>query len=536
MRALLFGYFPASERDGQGLPGGLVFTCLSHDIIAHETTHALLDGMHPFFNEPSNPDVWAFHEAFADIMALFQHFTYPEVLRHQIANTRGDLETDNLLAQLAHQFGQATGKRAALRNALGEWDDQSQTFKRHKPNPTLLRTKTDPHGRGSVLVAAVFDAFLDLYNDRIADLRRIATGGSGVLPAGSIHPDLVNRLANEAAVVAEEVLRACIRAMDCVPPVDVTFGEFLRALITADYDLFAGERRKNRIAFIDAFRAWGIYPTNVPTLSEESLRWRPTGDGDPLRCLQPKEGFSDEEGAILRRLLDALEKWHPRLEEARDGDTGSDDAQNDVVGARGEVFQRILRAQQGLHGLLQRLQLLERQRAADEGRPERPLIPGIDLYRRFSIGNLRPARRVGPQGEFRSEMVVEVVQTRVERGGRKGALPLRGGATLVVDLLRWDVRYVIYKRLYDPAPGDPHRLSRRAKERRAASDAARQLARAQDEEAAAGLSLALNLDTGDRKEWLAMTYRCEEELEERRRRREREEPFALLHGVAELDE
>ena len=46
-KALLFGYFPATEADpGQQYPGGMVFTCLSHDIVAHETTHALLDGMH----------------------------------------------------------------------------------------------------------------------------------------------------------------------------------------------------------------------------------------------------------------------------------------------------------------------------------------------------------------------------------------------------------------------------------------------------------------------------------------------------------
>src|SRR6185503_436236 len=33
-RALLFGYFPASdEQPDRYLPGGLVFTCLSHDII-----------------------------------------------------------------------------------------------------------------------------------------------------------------------------------------------------------------------------------------------------------------------------------------------------------------------------------------------------------------------------------------------------------------------------------------------------------------------------------------------------------------------
>jgi len=87
-KAPLFGYFPASITDpGENLPGGMVFTCLSHDVVAHETTHALLDGLHPRFIEPTNWDIWALHEAFADIVALFQHFTYPEVLRHQIART-----------------------------------------------------------------------------------------------------------------------------------------------------------------------------------------------------------------------------------------------------------------------------------------------------------------------------------------------------------------------------------------------------------------------------------------------------------------
>ena len=53
-------------------------------------THAVLDGMHVYFTEPTNPDVYAFHEAFADIVALLQHFTYPEMLRDQIGPTRGN--------------------------------------------------------------------------------------------------------------------------------------------------------------------------------------------------------------------------------------------------------------------------------------------------------------------------------------------------------------------------------------------------------------------------------------------------------------
>jgi hypothetical protein len=53
--------------------------------------------------------VLAFHEAFADIVAIFQHFTMPEALHQQIRHTRGELsQQDSPLAKLAIQFGQAT--------------------------------------------------------------------------------------------------------------------------------------------------------------------------------------------------------------------------------------------------------------------------------------------------------------------------------------------------------------------------------------------------------------------------------------------
>ena len=99
-----------SRRPGDHWPGTRVYSCLSHDIVAHETTHAILDGMYRRFNEPTNNDVLALHEGFADIVALMQHFTMPELLAHEIAQTRGDLAAESILGSLAVQFGQATGR------------------------------------------------------------------------------------------------------------------------------------------------------------------------------------------------------------------------------------------------------------------------------------------------------------------------------------------------------------------------------------------------------------------------------------------
>ncbi|HEU5132893.1 MAG TPA: hypothetical protein VFT26_12345, partial [Pyrinomonadaceae bacterium] len=270
---LLFGYFEASAADpGDHVPGSKVYACLSHDIVAHETTHAILDGMHRRFNEPTNDDVLALHEAFADIVALMQHFTIPEILETEIGRTRGNLRTESILGSLALQFGRATGKRGALRDAIGRFNDAGQWIPL-KPDPANYQKVKEAHARGAILVAAVFDAFTAIYETRIADLLRIYTGGTGVLPDGAIHPDLVRRLANEASKSAGHVLNMCIRALDYLPPVDVTFGEYLRGIITADADLVQDDRYNYRVAFVEAFRKRGIYPRDLDTLSVDTLRW-----------------------------------------------------------------------------------------------------------------------------------------------------------------------------------------------------------------------------------------------------------------------
>jgi hypothetical protein len=274
--ALLFGYFNATTTDPRDeLPGGLVFSCLSHDIVAHEMTHAILDGMHRRMLDASNVDMVAFHEAFADIVAIFQHFTLPGLLLDQIQRTRGNLQANSLLAQLAAQFARSTGQGDALRNALGDFDKEGR---RAPADPSEIGRTFEPHARGAILVAAVFDAFVRMYENRVVDLRRIATGGTGVLPAGEIHPDLAHRFAEEAVRLSQRVLNMCIRAIDYLPPVDVTFGDFLRAIVTADADFYPDDPRRYRIAFIEAFRERGIYPLDVRALAEDALRWKPVDE------------------------------------------------------------------------------------------------------------------------------------------------------------------------------------------------------------------------------------------------------------------
>jgi hypothetical protein len=215
-----FGYFEALDTSPS--PGTIVFTALSQDVIAHELTHAILMGMNIAFNPGKNPDITAFHEAFADLVPLFQHFWLSDVLRQQIAAVHGDLREPSALGAVAPQFGQAIGRPDGIRNAFGKTDDTGHWLPR-QPDPKAYRQITEPHDRGDILVGAVFDAFNKIYESRVADLRRIATRGSGILPKGTLHPDLVDRLTREASRAAEHVLEMCIRALDYMPPVEITF-------------------------------------------------------------------------------------------------------------------------------------------------------------------------------------------------------------------------------------------------------------------------------------------------------------------------
>ena len=412
--ALLFGYFTASGPQlGAGAPGGRVFCALSHDIVAHETTHALLDGLHRRYQEATNPDVLSFHEAFADIVALFQHFTIPEALFDQIRRARGDLESELLLGQLAVQFGQATtGGYAALRDAIGARDAAGKWVLRKPSRDDYLATD-EPHGRGAVLVSAVFFAFVKLYRQRAGEFVRLATGGTGVLPEGEISHALAERLSVEASKLAAQILTMCVRALDYCPPVDITFGDFLRALVTADRDLVPDDPRGYRVALIAAFRDRGIYPSGVPSLSVDSAVW----EAPPAVAQTSVAALLD--GLDASWSLDTDRKTAWRLSDSDAFKVHQwivDPAQSDFYTALG--FEPAARS-------------VVISRLAGDLRP-------------VEVHSVRPANRIGPDGQHRASLIIELTQTfRAAPDQRR----YRGGCTLILDARAARPEYIVRKRL-----------------------------------------------------------------------------------------
>jgi hypothetical protein len=420
VKAVLFGYFSASESDaGSNLRGQTIFTCLSHDIIAHEVTHAVLDGMRTHFSEPTSQDTPAFHEAFADIVALFQHFTIKDALIDTIRRTGGffyrsqltpdaapagrpqiaaELTPDNPLVALGQQFGEAMGMRASLRSALGT-----------APNSKDIELVTEPHLRGAILVAAVFDAYFTLYVKRTRDLLQIARSGGAPDAAGDLHPDLVNRLCKEAIKAANHILNICIRAIDCCPPIDIQFGEYLRAIITADSDLVPDDPWDYRGEIIKAFRLRGIIPEDVISYSEESLRWcGPVETGFPLPPCKGLEFDHVEERDEDARAMNALRAkrnartlWHYAMGHAKSLALDPDPKNKDP-----------------------------NKRAP------------IQVY------SYHPIYRIGPDGRLVIEFVVEFLQQRLERvdpdDPDSRLFKFRGGSTVIFDRAG-NVRYVVRK-------------------------------------------------------------------------------------------
>lgn len=440
-KALLFGYFPTRGGGPGQAPGGLVFTCLSYDVVAHETTHALLDGLHPSFNEATNPDVHALHEGFADVVALFQRFAHPEILEHQIARTRGSLEQQNLLGELAQQFGQALGMRGALRSALGEVKDGR--WQMHSPDPARLAAAVEPHERGGILLAAVFSAFLAIYKSRSADLFRIATGGTGVLAAGAIHPDLVRRLAKEAAAAADAVLTMCIRGLDYCPPVDVDFGTYLRGVITADAEVWPQEKYNYRVAFAEAFRQWGIYPDGVRGMAESELRYPQLDDvGAAVGASHPAYNQEATKEVFEQLRLD----WGLTADREQVWKTMNENARVVHGWLMGESMRKHLPA----FGL-----------TVDRDAP-RSVYRGRNGLPTMEVHSVRVARRRGFRDTVVTDLVVEVRQRRhgyfdpdmqkaVDEGKVKPKeggqdFRFRRGCTLIIDPVRRQVRYAIRTR------------------------------------------------------------------------------------------
>lgn len=152
----------------------MVYTADSHDIVAHEVGHAILDAYRPDLYSAASLEVWAFHEAFGDFIAMMAMLQHDEVIEMFLRQTEGDLRKPNIVAHLVEEFGGAVydvtkgkGNRSDLwlRNAIN-------TFRYVNPG-TLPKEASDDklaaecHSFGRIFIGAFYDIFESMYRHAI---------------------------------------------------------------------------------------------------------------------------------------------------------------------------------------------------------------------------------------------------------------------------------------------------------------------------------------------------------------------------------
>lgn len=387
--SLMFGYFRGRKNT--------IFSCLAHDVIAHETSHAVIDGLRSWFTDPSSKDQGAFHEGFSDVVALLEVFSVPVVVRALLERSWGEkakadptgealdakspdkqhLEKEGATFEklvTTHLFGLAEEMGKELASTRGNALRRSVVL---KPFTEWLDDATwdEPHRRGEIISAAMLRAFARVWSERIERLQQV----NGEYDIWAV--------AVEGAEAAATMVTTAIRAIDYTPPIHLTFKDYLSALLTADYELRPHiDRYGLREHLKRSFAEFGIQP--APDAMRDEGRWAPE---------RAVRGGTEERFDYSRSRFESMQ---------RDPD---------------EVF-----------------------RFAFENRSELGLID--DAY--TQVSSIRPALRIAPEdGVVLRETVVEVIQ-QIELEchelaafgvagptgmGRNESVVLRGGATLIFD-------------------------------------------------------------------------------------------------------
>lgn len=233
--------FGSVDRMGYKVP-----TALYRDIVAHEVTHAILDGFRPAWaDELATMEQLAMHEALADIVAILSVFSSREVVYRQLEAAGGGFEAgqvvdDMVMMRSLFDFARDLFARGPLREPfVGAVPDQWQEL-------------PEPHARGTVVVGAVLRAVQRLWSERNA---RLGEGQS------------LQQKAESGSIVATRVLRMVIRGLSYMPPVDVSWRDLLRGIIAADLDMVPEDIHGYREALQAEFSAIGIRRVSMYNIS-----------------------------------------------------------------------------------------------------------------------------------------------------------------------------------------------------------------------------------------------------------------------------
>lgn len=230
------------------------------DVVAHETGHALLDGLKPEFLYDWGEESRAFHEAFGDCMAMLVACSRPALVERTLVETEGNLLRDNPISRIAEEFGSAWRREwnpydthPYLRNALNGYKYvPHQSLPENGPVDSLNK---QAHSYSQIFSGAFYRCLAAMSGEKGQNL----TGAS------------------------QQLGRVFLHAVEMTAPSSTTLKEVARCMLTADRQLYGGahletlqgvfmERELLTRSEIDAWQA-----TELPRLSKS---------GDPMRFLR----------------------------------------------------------------------------------------------------------------------------------------------------------------------------------------------------------------------------------------------------------
>jgi hypothetical protein len=229
-RQLVFAYF-----EGLIDPSEIIYTSLSRDVVAHETGHAILDGIAPqLFDYPTFQSL-ALHETIGDITALLISIGSSNLRREVLAKTRGSIDNATYFSAFGEQWGMAEGN-GALRNLLND--------------KTMSKASQEEHELSEVLTGALYKVLIKMHKKRW-DAYTKSTDNAAAR---------YSRSGKALWDSAQHFKRMTLRALDYLPPGQVTFADYARAVIAADQASYPDDAEE-RTWLKQEFVQRGIVPT-----------------------------------------------------------------------------------------------------------------------------------------------------------------------------------------------------------------------------------------------------------------------------------
>ncbi|MCP4662580.1 MAG: hypothetical protein GY856_44860 [bacterium] len=279
-------YFLRSQRH----PRRIIYTSLSRDIVVHEATHAIVDGIAPDLLDAATPESLAIHEAIADFTAMLVAFESKDLVEKVLTETRGGIEDSTAFCAIAPEFAEARepeGKAMALRDLLNS----------KRMDELEEKDRAEPHKLSEILSGALYSVLMLVH----AEHRHVYS--KQIRPKDKDKTDYWYSCSGKALKSAGfRVGNTALRALDYLPPGEVSFADYGRAMLAVDE---AGQlnpphvRQWLREEFL--LRQMVSEPKELEV--ETNFRWQALDDLDIERLIEDDEmarRFAEQSRTFLR--------------------------------------------------------------------------------------------------------------------------------------------------------------------------------------------------------------------------------------------